>query len=187
MSFKSILTNIGQNILLGILILGIMFVIVGIIGNNPNWIFIAIGIIIMIPYALYFFWLGKEADKIEQQKEKEFQKFLKIADRVHVVLDEAKIVEKNHTETHTVTQDYRAAAINEVSGNGHYNEERITYTYCEVTFKVNYKGKKLIIEEVIHKDETSVRMHFYMQKVTTFYINPNNMNEIYLDLTFINN
>ncbi|WP_298427262.1 hypothetical protein [uncultured Kordia sp.] len=186
MNIKEKLASIGQNILLGILILGMMFVLVGIISNNINWIFIAIGIVIMAPYALSFFWVEKEVDKIEKQKNKEFQKFLKTADRVHIVLDEAKIVEKKHTETYTVTQDYRAAAINEISGNGHYNEERITYTYCEVTFNVSYKERMFVIEEIIHKDETSVRMHFYMQKITTLYLNPMDKKEYYLDLTFIN-
>ncbi len=187
MSFKKILTNIGNNILLGILFFGLMCIVTGIKVSKNNWIFLSIGTVLLLPYIIYYFWVEKETDKIEKQLEKEFQQFLKTADRVHVFLDDAIIKEKKHTETNTITQDNRAAALNEISGNGHYNEERITYTYCEVTFKVNYKGQKLTIKEVIHKDETSVQMHFYTQKVTTFYINPNDMNEIYLDLTFINN
>jgi len=187
MSLEERLANIGQNILFVIGVLGFVFILVGMHSTNINWLFIGIGIVLLFPFLVFMFWLKNSSEKITKKQEKKFQKFLKTADRVHVTLDDAKIKEKKHTETNTVQQDYKALAINEVSGNGHYNEERVTYTYCEVTFNVKYKGKKRIIEEVISKDKTSVRMHFYMQKVTTLYINPYDTDEIYLDLTFIEN
>ncbi|WP_046757514.1 hypothetical protein [Kordia jejudonensis] len=185
MNIKERLYNIGQNVLLGILFFGVICIIVGIKVSKNNWIFISIGAVLVLPFLIYFFWLRNKAEDATAQQEKEFQFFLKTADRVHVVLDEATITEKKHTEVHEVTQDYRAAALNEVSGNGHHNEEKVTYTYCVVSFTVVYKGKEFIVEDVIHKDETSVRMHFYMQKITTLYINPNDTSKMYLDLTFI--
>lgn len=187
MNFKERLHDIGQNILFGISFLGLIAVIIGLKSTETNWLFIGIGAVLLIPFGVFTFWLKNTSEKVTKKQEVAFQKFLKTADRVHVILDDAKIVEKKHTEVHEVNQDYRAAGLNEISGNGHYNEERITHTYCEVTFPIDYKGKKISVEEIIPKDETSVRMYFYTQKITTFYINPNDMNEVYLDLTFIEN
>lgn len=184
MNFKKILANIGNNILLGILFFGIICIVVGIEVAKYNWVFLSLGVILLLPYVIYYFWTEKKVDQFKKQKEKEFQHFLKTADRVHVFLDDAIIKEKKHTETHTTNLNYKAAALNEISGNGHYNEERVTYTYCEVTFKINYKGEEMTLTEVIHKDETSVRLHFYAQKATTFYIDPYDFNNFYIDLTF---
>jgi hypothetical protein len=39
----------------------------------------------------------------------------------------------------------------------------------------------------IAKDETSLRMHFYMQKETTVYIHPYEPEEYYIDLEFLEN
>lgn len=185
MNIKKILSNIGKNILLGILILGVLFVFVGIMSTKINWLFIAIGIALLFPFGIFFLLDLNKDSKLITQKESEFQDFIKTADRVFVLLNDATIHEKKHTEIREV-EHYKASALNEITGNGHHNEERVTHTYCEVTLRANYKDRYITYVETVNKDATSVRMKFFMQKSTILYVNPKNTTEYFMDLNFLN-
>lgn len=149
-----------------------------------NWVFIGIGIVVFISYAIFLFQRSKETPAFIERNDIELHKFLKTADRVQVVLDNAKIQQRNHYYTKTIVTG-QAAALNEITGNGHHNEEIIASSDCEVTFKVRYKKRLLTYTETISKDEDSIRIHFYMKKSTVIFINPKDPKEYHLDLTFL--
>ncbi|WP_420572484.1 hypothetical protein [Kordia sp.] len=187
MNIKEIFTKLTGYVLIGTLVLSISFLVVGIKSSPINWIFISIGIVIFAPFGIYLLYtkhtLTKENDRIYNAH---VRKLKTNGSRVIVILNEAEINEKKHIQTKTVVSG-EAAALNEISGYGAHNETQITHTYCEVTFKVSYAQKTLFLKQTIDKDETSVRMYFYMQKETVAYLDPYDPEYYYIDLEFIEN
>ncbi|AXG70282.1 hypothetical protein KORDIASMS9_02521 [Kordia sp. SMS9] len=164
---------------------GIIAIVLGFNSSPTDWILLIIGSIILLLVALWFkIATIKGQEDIHSAYQKYLREFKSNADQVIVNLDKAIIQETNHYYTKTVVEG-QAAALNIVAGYGHHNEQTIKSTSCDVKFKVKYHKRTLTLKTSISKDETNVRMHFYLQKETTAYINPYDPKEYYIDLEFI--
>lgn len=188
MDLKEAFEKVTSNFLLFIIFIGIVLVIVGLKSSTVNWTFITIGAAILIPFSMYMlytnFVTSEKLKKPSEMYEKHIREFKQSADRVIVNLDKAIIQEKNHFHTETVVEG-KAAALNVIAGYGHHNEETIKSTSCDVKFTVKYNKRTITLQTTILKDETSVRMHFYLQKETIAYINPYDPKEYHIDLEFM--
>lgn len=181
------LSVLGQLIYLVIIGIGAFLIISGVYSYTIEWKYIIVGLMILVP----LFLLLKEKLKMDETESKNkgaYEKYVKefkaSADRIVILLDEAHIIENKRYQTVNVVEG-NGAALNEIAGYGHLNEEKIEHVYCKVTFKINYHDTIITVKHTIHKDETTVRMYFYMQKSTTLYINPYDVDEFYLDMEFL--
>jgi hypothetical protein len=190
MDFKEGLIHIGGTLMIVLSIIASIFILVGFSTSETNWTFIAIGIVLFLPFALHsvyqVFASSKKENRLNDQFEKYIAEFKHTADRIKIDLDDAKIKEQQYYHKKTILTG-EAAAINELTGFGEHNEETIKHTSCEVTFTINHHKKKRTLKTTIAKDETSLRMHFYMQKETFAYIHPFDPKEYYIDLEFLEN
>ena len=180
---------LGQLIYLIVIGLAAFLIIAGVYSYTIEWSYIAVGGMILIPLVLLLkekFKMDETESKHKDAYEKYVEKFKASADRVLILLDDAYIIEKKSYETITNVTG-KAAALNEIAGYGHHNEEKIEHVYCDVTFSIEYHGKHIEVKQIVHKDETTLRMYFYMQKSTTLYIDPYDPSEYYLDLEFLSN
>lgn len=188
MNLKNGISSIVFWFLALVCFLAIIFVISGLNAKPTNWTIVGIGAIILAPFVIYLMYskikLSAELKGMNSKYKAQMLEFKKTADCIPFDLGKAIVQKRNRYETRTVVEG-KGAALNYISGNELHNEEIIEHTYCKVLFKVNYHGKRLTFEEVIHKDETSLQMHFYMQKETAIYINPNNPEHYYIDLEFL--
>ena len=188
MNLRERLQSIGFSFLTAIFIISVIFIIVGQKSSDINWTFIIIGTAILVPFFIYLtyqsFLMKHEAEERSEQYEAYLHKFKQTANRIPINLEKAIIQERNNYYTKAV-ETGRTAAMNEISGHGHLNEETVKHTSCEVTFKVNYNIEELTFEKTIHMGETALRMHFYIQKETILYIDPFDSEHYHLDLDFI--
>jgi hypothetical protein len=188
MNLKDRFQSIGFNLLTTLVIISAIFIVVGLKSSTTNWTLVSIGIAILVPIAIYFaylnFVLSNQREDLNKKYEEQLREFKRTADRVLVDLDKVIIQERNQYHSNTVVTG-KAAALNEISGHGHHNEETVKSTFCEVTFKLRYNNEELTFEKIIYKDETTIRMYFYMQKETIFYIDPFDSEHYHLDLDFI--
>lgn len=188
MNLKDKLQSIGFSLLVTLLLILAIYIVVGLKSSTTNWTLVIIGIVVLAPFLIYLiyqnFLMSHEAEERDKKYEAHLHKFKQTANRVPVNLEKAIIQEKNHYYTKTVVTG-KAAALNEISGNGHYNEKTIEYTSCKVTFRLKYNNEELTLERTIKMGETALRMHFYIKKETILYVDPFDSENYHLDLDFI--
>ncbi|WP_298517451.1 hypothetical protein [uncultured Kordia sp.] len=190
MDIKEAFLEAGGYFAMAIVVIGSIFISSAFKSPTINWTLIGIGAFMVAFPVIYIVYLLFAASKIDEKGNERYNDYLhefkQTANRIPFDLGLAIIQKRNRYETQIVPQS-NAASLNAISGHGHHNEEIIEHTYCKVTFNFQYHGETISLEEIIPKDDTTLRMHFYMQKETIIYINPFDAEEYYIDLEFLEN
>lgn len=182
---KNYKKKVSVFIIATIVILGIAAIVWGATSSPVDWLRIVIGCITFLLVMLY-----RKIDAIEDLEDKEsthkeYINTLKSkADRVLVDLDKVIIQEKNHYYTKTVLGE-EITTFDFIPVYEESDQETVKRIYCDVKFKVKHHNSTRTLKTSIAKDETSLRIHFYLQKQTYAYINAYDKDEYYIDLDFL--
>ncbi|WP_461533116.1 hypothetical protein [Sinomicrobium sp.] len=179
MNLKTILTQLGKYVLLGMFLLGCLFLFVG---GERNIYFIGIGILLMIPGVIYYYW---DRLKTKKSKKSDLEKFKEKADKIKVNLTDLDIVSNSWTET---TEVYNSGytKYGEYVEKAKDNTKEVAREVNYIRIQVPYKGQTVNYDLNIPMDATTLKMHFVIQKETILYIDPKNPDKKYLDLEFLN-
>ena len=167
---KKIASDFGSNILTGIILLGILLVVVG-VRRNIN--FVWIGLLILLPFGIWLLVLKLKHDKLDNAADLVKLKLIETGEKVIVDLDKIKI--KNNSWN----QEF-------IIGSGKYQRVElrdINYNYIE--FEIPYRNQIVKYNLHIDMELTTLKMHFAIKGKTTLYIDPNNTEDNYLDLRFL--
>lgn len=167
---KEILLNINSYILTGIFSLGCIILYVG-IDKNIN--FVWIGLLILLPFAIWFLILKFKSDKIEKETEIEIEKLIQTGDKIIINLDEVEI------QTNSYKQEISV-------GNGtRQRNEYIDVNHNVILLEIPYKNELIKYKLNIDMDPTKLKMHFAIKEKTELYVDAENPNNNYLDLRFL--
>ncbi|MDM1549107.1 hypothetical protein HX096_14730 [Empedobacter falsenii] len=158
-----VLRWIGYFFLSIILFLGIMFIAVGIGGKhqklemNPG--FALLGVILCLPFVLYVV-ISNYMDKSPK---------IDNENQVTSVRKSSQLALKVDLKNIKLVQN--------------------SFNYIDVIFIIPYPQKNVVIhyKQKIEMEYDNILLWFIQQKETTFYINPEDINQHYIDLEFMNN
>ncbi|WP_299184696.1 hypothetical protein [uncultured Aquimarina sp.] len=174
-NLKKILSNLGYYIIAGIFFLGFITLYAGIGGRNRdgNIIFIWIGLLILLPFGIWFLIAKIKERRSENESEIEKQKLIQTGDKVIVNLDDITI--KNNSWN----QEF-------IIGEGkHQRIERRDVNYNYIELEIPYRNQKIKYNLHIDMELTKLKMHFAIKKQTYLYVDSSNINNNYLNLDFL--
>jgi Ca2+/Na+ antiporter len=186
---KVFLTQIGQYILNGIFFLGIIIFWVGLGPKRLdfNLAFVILGLIIMSPYLIYFFYLYYQAKKEVNSEKKDIELLKDKGERLVVNLEDLKIKRTRVSYTSKIIHNTaRTGALNQLIGNPDANIKTTRYSMNELNFKVPYGNNFIKFKKFIDMDPKKMLLHFAVKKETYLYVDKTNMKNYYLDLEFLN-
>jgi len=182
MNFKKRLSDFGSYIFTGLTFLGSIIIYVGIGGRGrynstgeTNFYFIAVGIILILPFLIYMLKTKILIDRAENEESKRISDLIKSGDKVIVNLDILEIQSNSYKQEIEV-------------GNG-YNtwNEYIDVNHNVILIDVPYKNDSIKYKLNIDMDTTKLKIHFAIKQETELYVDPENPNNNYLDLRFLEN
>ena len=159
-----VLKRIGYFLVSIILFLGIMFIAVGIGGKhrkleiNPG--FALLGVILCLPFVLYIF-INNYMDKSPK------------------IDNENLVVSASVRKSSLIALKVNLKNIKLVQNSFNYIDVIFIIPYPQENAVIHYKKDFLM-------EYSKILLWFIQQKETTFYINPEDINQSYLDLKFMN-
>jgi len=182
MNLKKILSDFGSWIFIGLTFLGFIIIYAGIGGRgryNPtgdtNWYFIGVGVILILPFVIYMIKTKLILKKSSNENAERINELIHNGDKVIVNLDDLEI--KNNNYEHEIE-------VRNSGGHGTRNEY-IDINHNVIRFTVPYKNESIEYRLDIDMDITKLKMHFAIKKTTVLYVDPENLNNNYLDLRFL--
>jgi len=146
-----------------------------------KYYFFSFLLIIIAIYIILKIIRNKEKQKIKN----EFNLFIKNADIVKVQFDNFRIKTNSWTEE-VVTDNGRYGVYNQMMSQGDLNIKKVDHNMHILILNVNYSNMIIRIEYVIQMEPKTLEIKLAIQKETNLYINPNNPNQYYLDMDFLN-
>ncbi len=84
-----------------------------------------------------------------------------------------------------VINNSKSGGYNQLGGRGDLNIEIVQHNLNVIQLRIPYKGKHIEVNYRVDMDPTVLKMKLAIQEVTTLYVNPNNADELYLDMEFL--
>ncbi|MDY8134471.1 hypothetical protein [Aquimarina sp. 2201CG5-10] len=175
LNFKEILSNIGYYILAGIFFLGFFILYAGVGGRNRdgNITFIWIGLLVLLPFGIWFLIEKIKDKKIKKQLILKRKELIRTGEKIVIDLDNVEI------KSNSWNQEFIIGA-----GEHQRIEHRdINYNYIEL--KIPYGRQKIKYNLHIDMELTKLKMHFAIKEKTYLYVDPSDINNNYLDLSFL--
>jgi hypothetical protein len=182
MDIKYKLYNIGIYTTLTTAILGGIIFYIGL--DRSDLTFIIIGLAVLTPSIIWAIIWNKKQKREEISGSIELENLKKTADKIIVNLNTAEIKTNSWTED-KIIETGRIGMLNQLGGDGDKNIRSVTRNESMVSWVFNYHGKTIHYTIVIDKEVQSLKMHFAIQKETILYVDPNNPDNNYLDLEFL--
>ena len=173
MNFKKLLSDLGGWLLSGLTILGIIIIYAGIEAEETNMYFVAVGIVLILPLLIFIINVKIRSDKMEDDESKRINDLLQNGDIVTVRLDNLEIKSNSYQQEIEVGSGYRT------------RNEYIDVNHNVVLIEVPYKNETIKYNLHIDMDSTKLKMHFAVKKETELFVDPENPNNNYLDLQFL--
>lgn len=180
MNIKKILSDFGSWIFAGLTFLGFIIIYAGIGGRGrykatgeTNFYFIAVGIVLILPYLIYMLKTTIHFNKAEDEESKRIADLIRTGDKVIVNLDNLEIHSNSYKQ--------------EIEVGGGYNtrNEYIDVNHNVILIDVPYNNDSIKYKLNIDMDTTKLKMHFAIKKETELYVDSTNPNNNYLDLRFL--
>tara|TARA_R110000850_G_scaffold275296_3_gene414410 strand:- start:17 stop:571 length:555 start_codon:yes stop_codon:yes gene_type:complete len=182
MNLKEILSDFGSWIYIGLTFLGFIIIYAGIGGRgryNPtgdaNGYFIGVGIILILPFVIYMIKIKLMQKKSSDEYAERINELIYNGDKVIVNLNNLEIKSNSYK---------KEIEVRNSGGNGTRNEY-IDVNHNVIRFTVPYKNESIEYRLDIYMDTTKLKMHFAIKKTTVLYVDPENPNDNYLDLRFL--
>ena len=180
MNIKKILSDFGSWIFAGLTFLGFIIIYAGIGGRgkyNPmgdtNWYFVGTGIILILPFIIYMIKIKFMLKKSSDENTERINELIRTGDKIAVNLDKLEIQ----------TNSYRQEI--EVGSGYNRRNEYINVNHNVIQIDIPYKNESIKYKLNIDMDPTKLKMHFAIKEKTELYVDPENPNNNYLDLKFL--
>ncbi|WP_323789761.1 hypothetical protein [Psychroserpens sp.] len=180
MNFKKILSDFGSWIYAGLTFLGFIIIYAGIGGRGrykatgeTNFYFVAIGIILILPFLIYMLKTKILLSKTDNEESNRINDLIRTGDKVIVKLDNLEIKSNSYKQEIEVGSGYKT------------RNEYIDINHNVILIDVPYKNDSIKYKLNIDMDITKLKMHFAIKKETRLYIDSTNPNNNYLDLRFL--
>ena len=180
MNLKKILSDFASWIFTGLTFLGFIIIYAGIGGRGrynttgeTNIYFIAVGIVLILPFLIYMLKTKILIDKAENEESKRIFDLIKSGDKVIVNLDNLEI------QTNSYKQEI------EIGSGYNTRNEYIDVNHNVILIDVPYNNDSIKYKLNINMDTTKLKMHFAIKKETKLYVDTTNPNNNYLDLRFL--
>ncbi len=180
MGFKKILSNFRSWIFAGFTFLGCIIIYAGIGGRGrynatgeSNFYFVAVGIVLLLPFLMYMLKTKILLNKAEDKERKRIANLIRTGDKIMVNLDHLEIQSNSYQQEVEVGSGYNT------------RNEYIDFTHNLILIAIPYNNDSIKYKLNIDMDTTKLKMHFAIKKETELYIDPKNPNNTYLNLRFL--
>jgi len=189
---KKLFSNLILYTLIGIFALGVVMVYAGIgedrsTRNHFNGTFVIIGLVILLPFSIYFIKIFHFDQRKESRKQQKIISELK-TNWVKLTVDLESInIDKSSKSfsSKVIHNTARSGALNQIMENPDPHIHITEYNINEIKFKIPYGNNFIKFTKTIDMEPTKLLLHFAVKKETYLYVNPTNMKEYYLDLEFL--
>ena len=182
MNLKKILSDFGSWIFAGLTFIGFVMIYAGIDASGSsqatgqtNFYFIAIGIVLILPFLIYMLKTKMLLNKAEDEENNRINDLIRNGDKVSVHLDNLEIQSNSYRQEIEVGSGYRT------------RNEYVDVNHNVILINVPYKNDTIKYKVNIDMDPTKLKMHFAIKETTELYVDPQNPNNSYLDLRFLEN
>lgn len=174
-NIKNILSNLGYYIIAGIFFLGYIIIYAGIGGRNRdgNITFVWIGLLILLPFGIWFLIEKARSRKAEKESEMVKQKLIRTGDKVVINLDDIEIKNNSWNQEFIIGQGK------------HQRIEHRDINYNYIQLEIPYRNQKIKYNLHIDMELTKLKMHFAIKEQTYLYVDSSDINNNYLDLDFL--
>ena len=181
------LKDIGQYIVFGLFVLGIIMVYATLRTGNYNIYILGTGILLIaIPTIVYF--IRQRIDTGTGATTKSIEELKKFGIKVPVNFDKCLIKTNNWTDEVPRYDNSRVEFWNEIGGDADKNVERVEFNLARIEYTCDINGqRKTFVSPTISKDETTLKLLLALHKETTIYIDPSDKKRFYFDLEFLTN
>ena len=180
MNLKKILSDFGNWIFVALTFLGAIIIYAGVGGRGRgqrpgeiNWYFIAVGAVLMIPCLIYIIKARFMEQKSIDDTSKRINDLLTKGDKITINLDQLEIKTNSYQQEIEVGSGYRT------------RNEQIPINHNVILLKETYKGHNIHQRIDIYMEPTKLKMHFAIKGTTELYVDPQNPDNNYLDLKFL--
>ena len=180
MDIKKILSDFAGWIFTGLTLFGFLLIYVGIgargryrAGGETNFYFVAVGIVLILPFLIYMLKTKILLNKEEDEESKRIADLIRTGDRVIVNLDNLEIQSNSYKQEIEVGSGYNT------------RNEYIDVNHNVILIDVPYNNDSIKYKLNIDMDTTKLKMHFAIKKETELYVDSTNPNNNYLDLRFL--
>jgi len=180
MNLKKILSDFGSWIFIGLTFLGFIIIYAEIGGRGrynatgeTNLYFVAVGIVLIIPFLIYLLKTKILINKAENEESTRISDLIRSGDKIIINLDNLEIQSNSYKQEIEVGSGYNT------------RNEYIDVNHNAIMIDVPYKNDLIKYKLNIDMDTTKLKMHFAIKQETVLYIDPTNPNSNYLDLRFL--
>lgn len=179
MKIKKILFDLVGWILIGLTFLGFIIIYVGIggrgryrPGEEANWYFVGVGVVLMLPFVIYLIKSNLFINKITDENAERIRNLIANGDVITVDLDKLKIQSNSYKHEISVGSGYTQ------------RNEHINVNHNVIQLEIPYQNKSIKFKMNIDMDPMKLKMHFAIKSKTELYIDPKNPDNYFLDLRF---
>lgn len=170
--------------------LGLAGIVIAYIGlrhwnGSTSWYVVLVGLAILAVFGVYRLQLYFRVNNLKRRAETKFREFLDRADRITVDLDQVEI-RSNKWEEREVIYEGGYSGLDGLSRRPDRNTRLVERSQNHLSVEVQYNGRRRLVQAEVEMDTTALKMLLAVQKQTTLYVNPDNPDEYYLDLDFLN-
>ena len=181
------LAKVVEYIAIGLVLLGSIIVVGTVRANVFNGYILGTGVIlIVVPIVIYII-----IEKIRHQATpnvKQLTDLKQTGIRIPVDLTNCKVKSNRWTTKVEKHSDLRVVFLNEISGHGDKNVERIESNISRIEYTCEFNGqRRKFSSPTIAKDNATLRILLEIQKETAIYIDREDYKYYYFDLEFIDN
>ncbi|OIQ30902.1 MAG: hypothetical protein BM564_01435 [Bacteroidetes bacterium MedPE-SWsnd-G2] len=180
MNLKKILSDFGSWIFIGLTFLGFIIIYAGIGGRGrynatgeTNLYFVAVGIVLIIPFLIYMLKTKILISKAENEESTRISDLIRSGDKVIINLDNLELQSNSYKQEIEVGSGYNT------------RNEYIDVNHNAIMIDVPYKNDLIKYKLNVDMDTTKLKMHFAIKQETVLYVDPTNPNSNYLDLRFL--
>ena len=180
MNIKKILSDFAGWIFTGLTLLGFLLIYVGIgargkykVGGETNIYFVALGIILILPFIIYMIKTKFMIKKTSDENADRINNLIGTGDKVTVDLDKLEIQSNSYKQEIEVGSGYNT------------RNEYVDVNHNVILIDIPYKNESIKYRLNIDMDSTKLKIHFAIKETTELYIDPENPNNNYLDLRFL--
>jgi hypothetical protein len=180
MNLKKIFSDFASWIFVGLTFLGLIIIYAGIgeissfnLFENTNWYFVGVGLVLILPCAFYVIRTKLFLNKVTDENIDRIHKLIKTGDKLIIDLDTLEIQTNSYKQEISIGSGYQQ------------RNEYVDVNHNVIILEVPYQNELIKYELNINMELTKLRMHFAVKGETELYVDSQNPNNSYLDLTFL--
>lgn len=179
MNIKKTLSNFGDWIYVVLTCIGFILIILGVSGGSRyhsignSLLLVPVGLVLVLPFVFSMIKSKLMEIKVRDENAERIDDLIRTGEKIIVDLDELKIQTNSYKQEISVGSGYDQ------------RNEYIDINHNVILLKIPYQSQLIKIELHIEMDPTILRMHLAIKGKTVLYVDPKDMNNNHLDLSFL--